>query len=388
MLCCTPDVEVWRDRFGEAVPVVPFQPPRPVTVDAIRSLAPAVSPANAAILVRWRLDRQEADACEIAGIVHVGAQLARARSGRSFHSPQAPFALVIEVREAGELHVYQGSVKLAAFRSGELHDQIAFSALEFLPMNDILARGEAALRPAITTLEDEWPAASSDFLWTALLNTILCIVNGVREHGHGGTVLLVAPGSEGTLPVRLKYDVDANARVLAQRFVRFLTVGHELTERRRRRERGRETGGAAALAALQTAAFAADSDLADAADLVSRWTAVDGAVVLSSDLRVLGFGAEIVLDAAAPVRAYEVRGRRGSCAHAAAGRQRELRDAAPIGLALRGGGRQHGRVRRLPGRRRQFLLEAGRPGVPETQREHGQSQRGWGLKFPLRPAPA
>ena len=306
VLCCTPDVEVWRDRFGEAVPVVPFQPTRPVTIDAIRSLAPAVSPANAAILVRWRLDRPDADACEISGILHVGAQLARARSGRSFHSPQAPFALVIEVREAGELHIYQGSVKLAAFRAGQLHDQIAFSALEFLPMNDILARGEAALRPAITTLEDEWPAASSDFLWTALLNTILCIVNGVREHGHGGTVLLVAPGSEGTLPVRLKYDVDANARVLAQRFVRFLTVGHELTERRRRRERGHETGGAAALAALQTAAFAADSDLADAADLVSRWTAVDGAVVLSSDLRVLGFGAEIVLDAAAPVRAYEV----------------------------------------------------------------------------------
>ena len=304
----------------------------------------------------------------------MGAQLARARSGRSFHSPQAPFALVIEVREAGELHVYQGSVKLAAFRSGQLHDQIAFSALEFLPMNDILARGEAALRPAITTLEDEWPAASSDFLWTALLNTILCIVNGVREHGHGGTVLLVAPGSEGTLPVRLKYDVDANARVLAQRFVRFLTVGHELTERRRRRERGRETGGAAALAALQTAAFAADSDLADAADLVSRWTAVDGAVVLSSDLRVAGIrgGNRARCRRAGP--GLRSAGRRGSRPHAAAGRQRELRDAAPIGLALRGGGREHGRVRRLAGRRRQLFLEALRPGVPETQCQHGQSE--------------
>ena len=306
VLCCTPDLEVWRDRVGEPVPIVPFQPTRPVSVDAIRSLAPAVSPANAAMLVRWPINRADAEACEIAGILHVGAQLARARSGRSFHSPSAPFALVIEAREPGELHVYQGSVKLAAFRSGQLHDQIAFSALEFLPINDILARGEEALRPAITTLEDESPAGSSEFLWTALLNTILCIVNGVREHGHGGTVLLVAPGSEVTLPVRLKYDVVANARVLAQRFVRFFNVGHTLAEQQRRRERGRETGGAAALAALQTAAFAADADLADAADLVSRWTAVDGALVLGSDLRVLGFGAEIVLDAAAPVRAYEV----------------------------------------------------------------------------------
>jgi DNA integrity scanning protein DisA with diadenylate cyclase activity len=59
---------------------------------------------------------------------------------------------------------------------------------------------------------------------------------------------------------------------------------------------------------LENAAFDAEEQLGDAADLVARLTAVDGALVLTSDLRVLGFGAEIVLDTAVPVTAYEVIG--------------------------------------------------------------------------------
>jgi DNA integrity scanning protein DisA with diadenylate cyclase activity len=57
----------------------------------------------------------------------------------------------------------------------------------------------------------------------------------------------------------------------------------------------------------------AEEDLAGAADVVARLSAVDGALVLSSDLRVIGFGAEIVLDASRQVVAHEVAGhaRRG-----------------------------------------------------------------------------
>jgi hypothetical protein len=64
-----------------------------------------------------------------------------------------------------------------------------------------------------------------------------------------------------------------------------------------------------ALTHLQNAAFAAEDDLVDAADVVAGLAAVDGALILTADLRTLGFGAEIVLDAAAPVLAYEAVGR-------------------------------------------------------------------------------
>ena len=75
--------------------------------------------------------------------------------GRSFYYRPAPFALMVDVRNAGELHVYQGGVKLAALNAGRLQDQVAYSALEFLPINDILTRGEDALRPRIIAPDHE-----------------------------------------------------------------------------------------------------------------------------------------------------------------------------------------------------------------------------------------
>ena len=98
--------------------------------------------------------------------------------------------------------------------------------------------------------------------------------------------------------------------MLGERFIEFLNTRHVADGRadrakaagRRRRARV-ET-----LAHLQIAAFASEESLADAAGVVAGLTAVDGALVLTSDLRVMGFGAEIVLDAAQPVVAHEAIG--------------------------------------------------------------------------------
>jgi hypothetical protein len=308
VLCCAPDLDVRRDGFGEPVSVVPFAVPRPVTVDALRALAPAVSPNNAAILVRCAVGEDGAR-CEIAGVVNVGSNLARARSGRSFYHRPAPYALMIDVRDAGEMHIYRGGIKLASLQGGRLHDQLAFSGLEFLPISDVLLRGEQALDGRFEAPAHEPMRETADFQWTALLNTVLCIVNGIKERGHGGTVLLVAPDAVPTLPIRLKFDVPDAGGVLADRFVAFINSRHALAD-----ARWRQAGAAAekpvkeTLSLLQNATFVAEEDLADAADVVARLGDVDGAVVLRSDLRLVGFGAEIVLDAARPVTASEVVG--------------------------------------------------------------------------------
>ncbi len=309
VLCCAPDINVPRDGQAETVPVVPLQTTRPLTVEALRSLAPAVSPMNAAILVTCPPATDRAGVCEIAGVLNIGSNLARARSGRSFYHRPAPYALVIDVRDAGEMHIYRGGIKLASLKAGSLHDQLAYSGLEFLPISHILGRGGDALRSRIKPPEHEPARESSDFEWMALLNTLLCIVNGVKEHEHGGTVLLVAPGSEPTLPIRIKFDVNEQSSTLADRFVEFLNSRHELASARwRRKVAGPALQTEAVMSHLQNSTLIAEEDLADAADLAARLSAVDGALVLTSDLRVLGFGAEIVLDAAQPISAYDVTG--------------------------------------------------------------------------------
>ncbi len=313
VLCCSPDVDVVRDGFGETVPFVPLEMPRPLNVGSIRSLAPAVNPSNAALLVRFPRSGGSAPEAEIVGLLHVGENVSRARSGRSFYYRPAPYALSIEVADAGELHVYQGGARLISMKAGHLHNLITYSALEFLSINRILMSGDRALRSRIVPPSHEPVRETSDFEWTALLNTILCIVNGVRTHGHGGTVLLVAPGAESTLPVRTKFELESHESLLGDRFIDFVNTRHVLTEARLHHDRPRGVlTDEQVLSHLQNAAFAAEEDLVGAAEVVAGLTAVDGALVLTADLRPLGFGAEIVLDAAEPVIAYEAIGRQQS----------------------------------------------------------------------------
>ena len=307
VLCCAPSTDVPREGASDIVPAMPLQSPRPLSVASLRSLGPAVSPENGAILVRCPPDVDDASACEIAAILNVGAHLSRGRSGRSFYHQPPPYALTIEVRDAGELHIYRGEMKLATLKSGGLQDQLAFSGLEFLPIASILALGGDALRPRVQPPSGESLQETSDFEWTALLNTVLSIVNGIKEHGHGGTMLLVAPGSEETLPTRMKFEVDDRRCLLSERFVSFLNARHELATLKRKRSSGSSAPWSdPSLSHLERVTYIAEEDLADAADLTARLSAVDGALVVSSDLRVLGFGAEIVLDAAKPVPAYEL----------------------------------------------------------------------------------
>jgi hypothetical protein len=305
-LCCAPSTAVSRDGDGGLVPILPFLEPRPLSVAAIRSLAPAVNPANAAILVVC----SDAGDCRIAGVLNVGANLARTRWGASIAPRPAPHALVVDVRDAGELHIYRGSIKLATLRAGSLQDQLAFSELEFLPISAILTDGVDAMRPRLQTPRNEPARETSDFEWTALLNTILSIVNGLESHGHGGTLLVTSPGAERTIPVRVKFDVDERNTMLSDRFVAFVNARHALTDARiARRGTGAETAGD--LAAFEDATLIAEEDLAGAAELVARLSAVDGALVVTSDLRVVGFGAEIVSDASRRIDAHEVIGHPG-----------------------------------------------------------------------------
>lgn len=314
VLCAAPGLDVPRDGYDEPVTVVPFREARPLSVAEIRALAPAVSPNNAALLVRFPHAAGGSSQLEIAGVLNIGSNLARARSGRSFYHRPAPYALTVDVREAGEMHVYRGGIRLASIRNGQLHDQLAFSGLEFLPVSDVLARGEAALASRLWTPPNEPARETSDFQWMALLNTILCVVNGIRERRHGGTVLLVAPEAVGSLPVRVKFDVDDRGQGLADRFVAFLNARHHVADARWRLKMEGRPLDRGSLSDLQNAAFVAEEDLADAADMVARLGSVDGAIVLQSDLRLVGFGTEIVLDAARPIIAYEMSGRPGHVA--------------------------------------------------------------------------
>ena len=307
VMCCAPSTTVPRDSGTEGVPVIPFTDPRSLTVDVIRSLAPAVSSSNAAILVQYASGAGDGAVPKIAGVLNVGSSLARVRRGRAIYQRPAPYALLIDVRDAGELHVYRGGIKLATLKSGSLQDQLAFSEIEFLPISDLIARGLDVMRPHLTAPVREPARETSDFEWASLLNTILSIVNGLEAHGHGGTLLVAGPSADQTLPIRVKFDVDATNRMLSDRFIAFVNARHALVDAKLARKAGADVSDAD-LARLDDATAIAEGDLSNASEIIGRLSAVDGALVIGSDLRVLGFGTEIVLDASRPVTAYQATG--------------------------------------------------------------------------------
>ena len=219
-LCCAPTMRVPREWDAGYVPLIPFKPQRPFDVSNLRSLAPAINRDTAALLVTYG-----SGPTSVAGILHLGSDLSRARSGKSFFYNPPPYALTIEVRGPGELHVYQGATKLSALRGGELLDQAVVSALDFTPIIDILKSGQDALWSRIVPPAHEPPREWAEFQFLALLNTILCVANGMKAHGHGGTLLLVKPDLLG-LPLRSKYETEIDVNFLDEKFVGYINSRH------------------------------------------------------------------------------------------------------------------------------------------------------------------
>jgi hypothetical protein len=232
-----------------------------------------------------------------------------ARAGKSFYYQQPPYALTIEARGPGELHVYQGAFKLAALISGRLEDQAIVSGLDFVAASEILRAGENTLWPRITAPEHEPPREWGDFQWTALLNVIICVVNFIKSHGHGGTLLLVEPNATNEMPLKFKYQVNYDVNFLDDRFVSFINARHQVGDAFFMQENNLDGAPSSEnIAKLQLAVVAEERELSDAAETIATLSCVDGALVLTSALRLVGFGAEILLEKANAVKVYDVIG--------------------------------------------------------------------------------
>lgn len=127
------------------------------------------------------------------------------------------------------------------------------------------------------------------------------IAAGALEHGHGGMILIVpaeVPEPDG---VRVHYSVRAGSDVLARRYAEL--VGDLPAEERLARiaaSRARAAGGQV------NVRDEAQLRAADAVGFVARLTAIDNALLLDTDLRVRGFGVQVI-EADAPQQTFQHR---------------------------------------------------------------------------------
>ena len=263
--------------------LVSFVSPRPCNEQEIRRLSPAVQRQASLLAVGLAAD----GSLMLWGMLFTHHEWDRlAESPRS--SPALPpLALLVHVRGPGNLVFYCGSTRVLTLQHGRIdgHGFLQFPTAwgegRFNENAHLLPQAQRSA--LVTPPEEELVVLLSQHLKRQALARM-------RASGHGGMVLLVptdkvnylmAPGSI----LQPKYKVEAGRagpryRALLLAIVRRLSELGEISWTHYCRSQD------AALHAL-------DAEVSYFADLLADMTAVDGTLVLTKQLQIVGFGVEI-----------------------------------------------------------------------------------------------
>jgi hypothetical protein len=271
-------------------------PPVPFTVGELRRLAPVADPRRVLIAVE-PIGEGASRRLHIYGLIDVGMALWQMARHERISGTASPEALVIATTRPGELSISRGDHPVLRLRGGELvspTQSVLFRgpvARFFLNASDELIR-EACERSGVLQDPEE-----DDGLSFAHLEFIESILLHTAELKHGGTLLFVpeAVADDARLQeaVSIKYRLPSTRprdALLAAMAVRLEhnDLHERLHERRTVKQEDLEN-----LEALAWHQRDLEDSSRDAARFIGSLTAVDGAVVLTDKLRIIGFGGEV-----------------------------------------------------------------------------------------------
>jgi hypothetical protein len=261
----------------------PFDQSRMFSIGELRRLAPAVDVKKSAIWAQW-----DATNWRIAGLVDLGTSWHRARIGLEYRYHR-PSCLFVQVDRPSRLRVYQGDFHVATLSDGIVEGRAGFEMHLFLhpPTNaGLLQMDDDLVRPKV-----EEPQEFVGFEFIALWNTYAAIANSISLDGHGGTLIITSSdGSPPTDVLNIKYP--QSSLVLRSSFVNFINARHVIGDLIAREE-NKEKVSAKQVSLAQLKMDATYEELVEATRFVAHLARCDGAIVISQDLRFVGFGAEI-----------------------------------------------------------------------------------------------
>ncbi len=248
----------WEPRTRDCTAVVTITTAVAVTPKNLAKLAPATSGEATSIAVR-------ADA---GGLV-AWALLERNTAGRQ--------PLTIRALGPGILRVDYAGFARALYVRGEI----------------LLSGGDhqvASPARALTATFPRWRASADPIAGVDLrAMVVMRIAKRALAHGHGGMILVIPAELELPLGVRVHYEVGEGADVLVQRYADVARDGG-FEERLARLTGSRSRGFDGRVSVRDQAQIG----FAEAVELVARLTAIDNALLLDTDLRVRGFGVQVI----------------------------------------------------------------------------------------------
>lgn len=274
-----------------------FREPRAFHERELVKLGPASEFESSLIGIRY----DPAEGLQIWGLINSGTRWTQVFQGGSKTIIPMPDALVLDITGPGSIRAYRGSTILAQLSSG----RIMMPSTNVLNSRLIARRMERFDREMMemhtrsrTGPDLAWATVSKDFVASLYKQVIKRIISSIRNMKHGGTIIMFPSDMvrQITSPnpyVFLKYifrDEDPVRRL------RWLTISimNELAKYYGSPgENGKVVGWSEYIAATSKALLELDEALFECARFIANLAAVDGAVVLTKGLDLVGFGAVV-----------------------------------------------------------------------------------------------
>ena len=269
-----------------------FMRPLPLDQHELRRLAPAVVFSHSLIGATAVGGERR-----IWGVIRSGSQwLQSVRGGRATEQTIPP-VLIVAATGPGRLLVTAGAVTLAVLRNGTLSaGNVDVFEAHWLQerLSDVGRLTRAAHRHDRERAGDWREVVHSTFGAVLARHILRRIVATIRAAQHGGTLIIVPSGRVSELLLdgrylRVKYgfvDEEPRRRILT-------LIGHIMNELAQAEAGGQVVEWSAYEASRSPQLSQMDEALFEVAHLVADLTRVDGAVIMTDCLEVLGFGVEI-----------------------------------------------------------------------------------------------
>ena len=298
-LCCGRKGKyVKTDYQNEIIEHWPFETERSFNIQEIRRLSVATDSDSTAIWVHFpkRIDAP----LEIRGLLNLGPSWATARNAYSYFYKPPPKTVTVRGLAPGHLVIYQGNFAIGQIKSGVTQvGDLPYAFMDLLGAYPIFQAGHKSLREALVVPKREYVKDWHEFEWMAYVNVLLAIVNSINIQGHGGTLIVSNPNfdiHENEL-FKAKYLLSPHKQYLKLAFINFMNMRHKHSDKViSLNQHGKTSNKNSQLYVSFFKLIEAEKNLAESCIFVGKLSGVDGAIFITSNLELQGFGTEIRLD--------------------------------------------------------------------------------------------
>ncbi len=297
MLCEPEDID--GDGHGESKGLftLVFSEPRPYNEYELLKLGPSTDYNNSLIGLRYR----PSEGLQIWGLIHSGSKWMHVIHGGSKQATPLPSALGINIVGAGRLIVCRGQEILAQLSGGNI-----ISPATNVFRSQWVAERFGRVRDELGLLHEqnpnniqgEWARIDPSFVPALYLQFFKHVISTMRRSGHGGTIISFSAGMEECVAcdnpyIDLKYRfAEDGARNQLRKIV--LRIMEVLAKNYGNLYGSDYNAGWKDYVSLQSEELAQlDERIFKFARFIARLTGVDGAVVTTEGLELIGFGAII-----------------------------------------------------------------------------------------------